>query len=81
MATNQALVLMLIFGLSFTIAKNWRKVLVFLGALALTAAGFGVYSVVESVRNIDTIHSDVDPAGVQAGPADATAQSAAPQGR
>ena len=85
MATNQALALMLIFGFSFAIAKNWRKVLVFLGALAMTAALFGVYSIVEAVRDIDTIHSDVDPAGIQAGPPDATAhataQSVAPRGR
>ncbi|WP_350276750.1 hypothetical protein [Kribbella sp. HUAS MG21] len=55
MAGKQTLALLLIFGFSFAIAKNWRKVLVFLGALAMTAVCFGVYTIVESV------HSDLDP--------------------
>jgi hypothetical protein len=75
MAANQVLALMLIFGFSFAIAKNWRKVLVFLGALAMTAVCFGVYSIV------DTIHSNVDPAGIHAEQPDATAKSNVPQGR
>lgn len=49
MAGNQALALLLIFGFSFAIAKNWRKVLVFLGALAMTAVCFSVYSIVAMV--------------------------------
>ncbi|MFD7157206.1 hypothetical protein ACFV9C_21595 [Kribbella sp. NPDC059898] len=82
MATNQVLALTLIFGLSFAIAKHWRKVLVFLGAVAMTVAGFGVYSIVETVRGADIVHSDVDPAGVQAGATAApTAQSTAQHGR
>lgn len=58
MAGNQALALLLIFGFSFAIAKNWRKVLIFLGALAMTAVCFGVYTIVEAV------HSDVGPSNV-----------------
>jgi hypothetical protein len=50
MAGTQALALLLIFAFSFAIAKNWRKVLVFLGALAMTAVCFGVYSIVEAVQ-------------------------------
>lgn len=58
MTTNQVLALMLMFGFSFAIAKNWRKVLVFLGALTMTAVCFGVYSIVETIR------SDLGPVGV-----------------
>ncbi|TDW76139.1 hypothetical protein [Kribbella pratensis] len=46
---NQALALLLIFAFSFAIAKNWRKVLIFLGALAMTAVCFTVYSIVAMV--------------------------------
>lgn len=67
MATNQVLALMLIFCFSCAIAKNWRKVLVFLGALAMTVFCFGVYSIVETVRG------DLHPTGAQIG-TEATAE-------
>jgi hypothetical protein len=66
MASNQVLALMLIFGFSFAIAKNWRKVLVFLGALAMTAVCFGVYTIVDAVQN-DVAPSNVAPTDVKAG--------------
>ena len=61
MAGNQALALLLIFGFSFAIAKNWRKVLVFLGALAMTAVCFGVYSIVEAVQSNVPTPSNIAP--------------------
>lgn len=67
MAGNQVLALMLIFGFSFAIAKNWRKVLVFLGALAMTAVCFGVYSIVDAVQSNVPTPSNVAPTDVKAG--------------
>lgn len=64
---NQALALLLIFGFSFAIAKNWRKVLIFLGALAMTAVCFGVYSIVEAVQSNIPTPSNVTPTDVKAG--------------
>jgi len=61
MAGNQALALLLIFGFSFAIAKNWRKVLIFLGALAMTAVCFGVYSIVDAVQSNVPAPSNVVP--------------------
>lgn len=72
MAADQVLALMLIFGFSYAIVKNWRKVAVFVSALSMTAVCFGVYSIVEVVR------SDLGPAGVHGRPPDTTAQSANP---
>jgi hypothetical protein len=66
MAGNQALALLLIFGFSFAIAKNWRKVLIFLGALAMTAVCFGVYSIIEAVHS-DVAPNDGVPTDVKAG--------------
>jgi hypothetical protein len=67
MAANQALALLLIFGFSFAIAKNWRKVLIFLGALAMTAVCFGVYTIVEAVNSDVTPPSNVAPTDLRAG--------------
>ncbi|MEU4193877.1 hypothetical protein AB0E69_18400 [Kribbella sp. NPDC026611] len=74
---NQALALLLIFAFSFAIAKNWRKVLVFLGALAMTAVCFGVYSIVTMVDSTiapgpvaptTTAPSTAGPRDLKAGP-------------
>jgi len=67
MAGNQTLALLLIFGFSFAIAKNWRKVLIFLGALAMTAVCFGVYSIVDAVQSNVPTPSNVAPTDVKAG--------------
>jgi hypothetical protein len=67
MAGNQALALLLIFGFSFAIAKNWRKVLIFLGALAMTAVCFGVYTIVEAVNSDVTPPGNVAPTDLRAG--------------
>jgi hypothetical protein len=76
---NQALALLLIFAFSFAIAKNWRKVLIFLGALAMTAVCFGVYSIVVMVDSTvapspvaptTSAPTTTGPNDLQAGPAE-----------
>jgi hypothetical protein len=64
---NQVLALLLIFGFSFAIAKNWRKFLIFLGALAMTAVCFGIFSIVEAVQSNVPTPSNVAPTDVKAG--------------
>jgi hypothetical protein len=72
MSANQVLALLMIFGCCYAIAKNWRKIVVFLGALTMTAVCFGVYSIVE------TVLSDLGPAGVHGDRTQAPARSAGP---
>ncbi|MFD3402483.1 hypothetical protein ACFWUU_17485 [Kribbella sp. NPDC058693] len=76
---NQALALLLIFAFSFAIAKNWRKVLIFLGALAMTAVCFSVYSIVAMVDSTvaprpvgptTSAPTTAGPSDLQAGPAE-----------
>ncbi|MGW6275872.1 hypothetical protein [Kribbella sp. NPDC055071] len=78
MAGNQALALLLIFGFSFAIAKNWRKVLIFLGALAMTAVCFGVYTIVDAVHS-DVPPTTVAPSDLRAGLPDAQSNTAQEQ--
>lgn len=73
MSTDHVSALILIFVVSYAIATNWRKVVVILCALAITAVCFGVYSIVEVVR------SDLGPVGVHGSPPEATAQSTVPR--
>ena len=79
MAGNQAIALLLLFGFSFAIAKNWRKVLIFLAALAMTAVCFGVYTIVQAVHS-NVAPSNVVPTDLRAGLPDG-AQSNTPQER
>ncbi|TDO45481.1 hypothetical protein EV651_1292 [Kribbella sp. VKM Ac-2571] len=56
MSTSYLLTLLLLFCFSLAVAKNWRKVLIFLAAVLLTAAFFGLYTIGV------TLQSDCDPA-------------------
>lgn len=81
MTTDQAVALMAILSLCFVIVKNAKRILKILVALTMAAALFGVYTIVGAVRSLDTNHSDVGPAGVQADHGDDAAHSPAPQAR
>ncbi|WP_327634240.1 hypothetical protein OHB24_30170 [Kribbella sp. NBC_00482] len=56
MSTSHLLTLLLMFSFSLAVARNWRKVLIFLSAVLLTAAFFGFYTIAV------TLQSDCDPA-------------------
>ncbi|WP_371401770.1 hypothetical protein OHA10_28100 [Kribbella sp. NBC_00662] len=81
MTANQAIVLTGIFGLCFVVVKNPKATLKIGVALTLAAALFGVYIIVGAARGLNTDHSDVDPARVQADHRNNAASSPTPQPR